>query len=68
MLFRFYLNQRLVADLGRLSECGCRKADSNENEQWPHRQSFASRLITENIPQSIALCGPRRAALMSLNP
>ena len=39
-LFRLYLNQRFVADLGRrtLSECGRRKADSNENEQCPHRQ------------------------------
>ena len=34
-LFRLYLNQRLVTDLGRraLSECGCRKADGDENEQ-----------------------------------
>jgi hypothetical protein len=33
-LFRLPLKQRFVADFGRtLSECGCRKADSNENEQ-----------------------------------
>jgi len=34
-LFRLYLNQRFVTDFGRrtLSECGCRKADSSENER-----------------------------------
>jgi hypothetical protein len=33
--FRLYLDQRFVTDFGRrtLSECGCRKADSSENEQ-----------------------------------
>ena len=33
-LFRLYLNQRLVANLGRrsLSECGCRKADRGKNQ------------------------------------
>ena len=33
-LFRLYLNQRLVANLGRrsLSECGCRKADRGKHQ------------------------------------
>ena len=33
-LFRLYLNQRFVANLGRrtLSECGCRKADRGKNQ------------------------------------
>jgi hypothetical protein len=35
---RLHLHQRLAADLGRctLGECGCRKADSGENEENPH--------------------------------
>src|SRR5450755_4723026 len=37
-LFRLYLNQRLVADLGRctLSECRCRKADRGNNQYNSH--------------------------------
>src|SRR5450631_4871706 len=48
-LFRLYLNQRFVANLGRrtLSECGCRKADRGKKQQnshchFPFAVSFAS--------------------------
>jgi len=53
-----------------LSKCGCRKADTNKNEQRPHRtHRLASRLpnhwrlIKKISRRAFALCGPRRRVL-----